>query len=256
MAWDKVLNQVQDLEAQGAQEIVLTGINLANYNYDDEQGKHWDLAALLELLLRETSVKRFRLGSIEPPETTEELLQVIGQSGGRIAPFLHLALQSGCEKTLSEMGRKYSAAQYGAIVARARELIDNLAIGCDVIVGFPGETDQDFQQSYEFCQKMGFEKMHVFRYSERPGTPAAARSDQVDPKVKQARARRMRKLASTMRKNAAVNLCGTVQEVLIQNKGLGVTGGLFNCIVDTNLTPNTYAQVKIVGHKGDTVIGE
>lgn len=246
-----VLEKVKTEEAFGAREIVLTGINLADYNYTYEDGHTTDLVELLKYLMDNSKASRFRLGSIEPPETTDELLDLIGESNGRIAPFLHLALQSGCDKTLDEMGRRYTSDDYRQIARKAYDKIPNLALGCDMIVGFPGETDDDFKQSYEFAREMGFAKMHVFRYSERPGTPAAERLDQVDPKIKQQRAQEMRKLAGRMRIACAEKLVNTTQQVLVQKPGLAVSGGLFNCKLDTSIEPNTYLEVEIKSNRGD-----
>ena len=124
-------------------------------------------------------------------------------AGERVAPFLHVCLQSGCDKTLREMGRVYDTAQYAKVVADARAALPELSLGCDLIVGFPGESDEDFAQSLAFCEQMGFSRMHVFRYSRRPGTPAAARPDQVPAEVSAARSEQMLRLAARMRANQA-----------------------------------------------------
>ena len=253
LPYAEVLKQVRDLEREGAREVVLTGINLANYE-DNSIGEHMRLAQLLNKLMEETRVERFRLSSIEPPETDDELLECIANSNGRIAPFLHLALQSGCDKTLKEMNRNYTLDEYRQIVQKARKLIPNLAVGCDLIVGFPGETDEDFEQSLAFCKEMRFEKMHIFRYSERPGTPAAAREDQIDPHVKAERAKRVRDLALDMRSQGAHELLGTEQEVLIQAPGYGVSGGLFVVKCPENIEVNSYVKLKIDDVKSDRLI--
>ena len=253
LPYTEVLKQVRELEHEGAREVVLTGINLANYE-DESTGEHMRLAQLLNKLMEETQVERFRLSSIEPPETDDELLECIANSNGRIAPFLHLALQSGCDKTLQEMNRNYTLDEYRQIVQKARKLIPNLAVGCDLIVGFPGETDEDFEQSLAFCKEMGFEKMHIFRYSERPGTPAAQREDQVDPHVKAERAKRVRDLALDMRVQGAHELVGTEQDVLIQAPGYGVSGGLFVVKCPEDIEVNSYVKLKIDDVKSDRLI--
>ncbi len=253
LPYQEVLKQVKSLENEGAREVVLTGINLANYQ-DDSTGKEMRLAQLLDKLMKETSIERFRLSSIEPPETDDDLLECIAHSNGRIAPFLHLALQSGCDKTLKEMNRNYTLDEYREIVLKARKLIPNVAIGCDLIVGFPGETDDDFEQSLEFCKEMRFEKMHIFRYSERPGTPAAQREDQIDPHVKAERAKRVRDLALQMRTQGAIDLIGTEQDVLIQAPGYGVSGGLFVVKCPENYEVNSYVKMTIDDVKADRLI--
>ena len=253
LPYTKVLDQVKQLEKEGAREVVLTGINLANYE-DDSTGNHLRLAQLLDLLMQETSIDRFRLSSIEPPETDDELLECIARSNGRIAPFLHLALQSGCDRTLKEMNRNYTLDEYREIVQKARKLIPNVAIGCDLIVGFPGETDQDFEESLSFCKEMQFDKMHIFRYSERPGTPAADRDDQIDPHVKAERAKRVRDLALQMRASGAKKLMGTEQDVLIQAPGYGVSGGLYVVKCPDTYEVNSYVRLMIDDVKSDRLI--
>ncbi len=253
LPYAEVLKQVRELEHEGAREVVLTGINLANYE-DESTGEHMRLAQLLNKLMEDTQVERFRLSSIEPPETDDELLECIANSNGRIAPFLHLALQSGCDKTLKEMNRNYTLDEYRQIVQKARKLIPNLAVGCDLIVGFPGETDEDFEQSLAFCKEMGFEKMHIFRYSERPGTPAAQREDQIDPHIKAERAKRVRDLALDMRTQGARKLINTEQDVLIQAPGYGVSGGLFVVKCPEDIEVNSYVKLKINDVKSDRLI--
>ena len=135
-----------------------------------------------------------RLSSLEPPDVNARLVEVIAASNGRIAPFLHICLQSGCDATLARMGRVYRTELYRKAVEEARSVLPTIALGTDLIVGFPGETDKEFDESYEFCRQMGFSKMHVFRYSKRPGTPAATAPNQVDPKVMAERAKKMRDL--------------------------------------------------------------
>ena len=130
------------------------------------------------------------------------------------------------------MGRVYDTALYRDVVRRAREALPGLALGTDLIVGFPGETDDEFARTLAFCEEMRFAKMHVFRYSRRPGTPAAEAPGQVDPRVMAERARRVRDLASAMRAAEAERLVGTEQLVLVQAPGTGVTGGLFEATLD------------------------
>ena len=176
-----VLEEVRASLRRGAQEVVLTGINLGNYRAALPSGDDLALPGLLNLILAETDVRRIRLSSIEPPDVTPELLEVMARAGERVAPFLHVCLQSGCNKTLHDMGRVYRREDYAKVVRNARAALPDLALGTDLIVGFPGETDEDFADSLAFCKEMDFARMHVFRYSRRPGTPAAARTDQAAP---------------------------------------------------------------------------
>ncbi len=225
-----VLAGVDALVADGAKEVVLTGIDLGRYEYEG-----LTLAGLLRQILDKTNVGRVRLSSIEPAGVTPELLEVMAVSHGRVAPYLHIPLQSGCDVTLERMGRPYTSAEYLEVVARAREALPGVAIACDLIVGFPQETDEEFAQSLATCEAATFAKMHVFRYSRRPGTPAAAMAGQVPSEVSSERSRAMRELASRMRAAYAESLVGTEQLVLVERNDTGVTGGLVETLVDEGL---------------------
>ena len=235
-----VVSQVRALVSEGAREVVLTGIDLGRY---ESQGL--DLAGLLDRVLDQTEVGRVRLSSVEPAGVTDELLRVMAASDGRVAEFLHVPLQAGCDETLRRMGRPYTVAEYRAIVDRAREAVPHLALACDLIVGFPGETDEDFATSLETCREIGFAKMHVFRYSKRPGTPAADMSDQVAPEAMAERSRAMREMAAASRRAYAESLVGTSQLVLVERAESGVTGGL----VEAHVGPGyTGELVRMVPH--------
>ena len=238
-------------QGRGAREVVLTGINLGSYRAADACGRELDLPALLELLLSQTDVERIRLSSIEPPDVTRELCSTMAAAGGRIAPFLHVCLQSGCDATLGRMARVYRSADFRRVVATARELLPHVAIGTDLIVGFPGETDADFGESLAFCREMRFSRMHVFRYSRRPGTPAATMGGQVDPRVMADRAARARELAAVMCRAEAARLVGTDDLVVVQAPGRGVTGGLFDALVDAAAPVGSLVPVRVTGVADD-----
>ncbi|WP_077597908.1 MiaB/RimO family radical SAM methylthiotransferase [Olsenella urininfantis] len=238
LAADKVVESVREAAAAGGREVVLTGINLGSYRSDD-----LCLPDLLELLMGETEVGRVRLGSIEPPDVTQALLEVMARHEERIAPFLHVCLQSGCDSTLARMGRVYDSRQYRKIVSAARKALPRLALGTDLIVGFPGETDEEFERGLAFCRDMRFAKMHVFRYSKRPGTPAAKAPDQVPPQLMAERSRRLRSLAREMRHASALECVGRRELALVQGGGRGVTGGLFDVALDPSLAVDTLVHV-------------
>ena len=237
-----VVRLVKEAQGRGAHEVVLSGINLGSYRYECD-GVTIRLPELLEHILSCTDVERVRLSSLEPPDVTRRLCEVIADSGGRIAPFLHVCLQSGCDETLRRMGRVYDSSLYRRVVEQARELIPDLALGCDLIVGFPGETDEEFERSYEFCREMHFAKMHVFRYSKRPGTPAATMSDQVPAAVSAERSRRMRALADAMRRQNAGAAVGKQDLVLVQSPGRAVSGGLYDVLVDDRIPVDSLVHV-------------
>lgn len=251
MAPADVASAVRAAQGRGAREVVLTGINLGSYRAADARGRELDLPALLELLLSQTDVERIRLSSIEPPDVTRELCSTMAAAGGRIAPFLHVCLQSGCDATLGRMARVYRSADFRRVVATARELLPHVAIGTDLIVGFPGETDADFGESLAFCREMRFSRMHVFRYSRRPGTPAATMGGQVDPRVMADRAARARELAAVMCRAEAARLVGTDDLVVVQAPGRGVTGGLFDALVDAAAPVGSLVPVRVTGVADD-----
>ena len=173
---ESVMAQVRGLERAGYREIVLTGINLGRYGRDLDQ--RLSFPAIVRAILRETAIERIRLSSVEPLDFTDELLELMARSP-RIARHVHAPLQSGSDRVLRRMRRRYRAAQYEQRLLRARQLLPDAAFGADVMVGFPGETDEDFQQTRALVERLPFTYLHVFTYSRREGTPAAAMPDQV-----------------------------------------------------------------------------
>lgn len=226
----EVIGGINKLVAEGAREVVLTGIDLGRYDADG-----LDLTGLCKRILAETEVGRVRISSVEPAGVTPELLDLMATSKGRIAPFLHIPLQSGCDDTLKRMKRPYTVAEYCQVVDTARAAVDDIALACDLIVAFPGETDEEFQENLATCKDIGFANMHVFRYSKRPGTPAATMPDQVPPEVSAARSKEMRTVALESRRSYVNSLVGKPQLVLVEQKGLGTTGGLVEAAVDDGL---------------------
>ncbi|HIY50609.1 MAG TPA: MiaB/RimO family radical SAM methylthiotransferase [Candidatus Olsenella avicola] len=253
----EVLRSVREAQARGAREVVLTGINLGCYRAESEGGRELGLPGLLDYLLERTDVERIRLSSIEPPDVTPELCAVMARAGERVAPFLHVCLQSGCDETLRRMARVYRTDLFRRVVETAREAVPGLALGTDLIVGFPGETDEEFEASLAFCREMRFAKTHVFRYSRRPGTPAATMPGQVDPRVMAERSRRARELADEMRLSEARGLVGARDLVLVQYPGRGVSGGLFDVLVDPALPLDSLVRVRLASVRDDaTLVGE
>ena len=248
---EQVLQEVRAARQRGAQEVVLTGINLGNFRGCNAGGHPIALPGLLDIILAQTDVGRVRLSSIEPPDVTDELLAVMAQAGERVAPFLHVCLQSGCDRTLREMGRVYDTAQYAQMAERAYTTVPGLALGTDLIVGFPGETDDDFEASMDFCRRMRFSRMHVFRYSKRPGTPAAARADQVYPHIIAARSERMLQLARDMRMACAREHLAQEELVVVQYPGRGVSGGLFDVLVDEAYEVDELVRVRVRSVRDD-----
>ena len=193
---EAVLAQVRELEHAGYREIVLTGINLGRYGRDLES--RLSFPAIVRAILHETAIERVRLSSVEPLDFTDELLQLMAGSS-RIARHVHAPLQSGSDRVLRRMRRRYRAAQYEQRLLRAHQLLPGAAFGADVMVGFPGETDEDFEQTRALVERLPFTYLHVFTYSRREGTPAATTPDQVPARVARERNRLLRELAG--RKN-------------------------------------------------------
>ena len=227
-----VLAQVRAAADAGVPEVVLTGVNLGAYDGVDERDAHVEIDELLDAILAQTDIPQVRLSSLEPMDVTERLVERVAASRGRVAPFMHLPLQSGCTATLERMRRPYTAARYAEVVAMARAAVPSLAVSCDVIVGFPGETEEEFEQTLAFCRKIGFARMHVFRYSARPGTPAAAAPDQVDPAVMADRSARLRAVADESARADARRRIGTRERAVLEYGNRGTLGSFHRVVVD------------------------
>ncbi|MEG1662255.1 MAG: MiaB/RimO family radical SAM methylthiotransferase, partial [Clostridiales bacterium] len=167
---EQALRQGATLVNQGHREIVVSGVHIGAYGRDLQDGS--SLPGLICALAALPGLQRLRLGSIEPQQFTAEILTML-RTQGKICHQLHIPLQSGCDRTLQAMGRKYLSADYAKLVAELRQIYADVAITTDIMVGYPGETTADFAQSRQFCEQIGFARMHVFPYSPRPGTPAA-----------------------------------------------------------------------------------
>jgi len=190
----QVLQQVRELSRTN-REVVLSGINLGRWGRERGAGS-MRLADLVRAILRETEIERLRLSSVEPMDFSDDLLQLMANST-RIARHVHAPLQSGSDAVLRRMRRKYRARHYADRIFKARSAMPEAAIGADVMVGFPGETDEEFERSREFIAGMPFTYLHVFTYSSRPGTPAADAPDQVPVVVRRERNRILRQLADS-----------------------------------------------------------
>lgn len=215
---DSVLAELRALAAQGYREVVLSGINLCCYGQDAGSS----LAEAVERAAEIEGIDRIRLGSVEPDLLPEETLQRLAKVGKLCCQF-HLSLQSGCAKTLAAMNRHYTPEAYRVVVERMRALFDRPLFTTDVIVGFPGESEEDFCESLRFVESLGFLKVHVFSYSRRPGTAAARMEGQVPEAVKADRSRRMIAAADAVRAQVIDGWAGQRETVLLEqpvSKGL------------------------------------
>ena len=218
LPYPQILSQVRRVLDEGAREVDLTGVNLGRYAGATEEGEPVDLASLIRRLapvVREAGAT-LRASSVEPPEAGGDLADAMAENADVVAPHLHLPLQSGCQRTLERMGRRYTASGFLELVRSLREKLPTLSLTTDVIAGFPGETDEDFAESFALCEEAGFSKMHVFRYSARPGTEAASWPDQVPPEVSRARAAELRNLAARLRVRDMEGRLGSVETVLVE----------------------------------------
>lgn len=190
----EVLAEVRRLADNGFKEVVLTGIHVASYGKDR---RDTSLLEILRQVHEVEGIERIRFSSIEPNVVTEEFAQAIAELP-KVCDHFHLSLQSGCDKTLKEMNRKYDTEKYRQAAAILRKYLPHVALTTDIIVGFPGETEEDFQASYDFAKEIGFAKIHVFPYSPKRGTPAAARKDQLPNAVKSERSHKLIALSDRM----------------------------------------------------------
>jgi threonylcarbamoyladenosine tRNA methylthiotransferase MtaB len=215
----QVVAEVRDRIAEGYKEIVLTGTELGSYNYEGI-----NLGGLLRHLLTQTDVARLRLSSLQPAEISPALIGL--WHDGRLCRHFHLSLQSGSDGVLGRMRRRYTTGDYQQAVALIRDKVPGVAITTDIIVGFPGETVEEFQESYELCQQMEFARIHVFPYSPRQGTQAAAMPNQVESKVKRQRSQKMLALAKESAQNFKRRFLGKTMMVLWEKQSGGIWSGL------------------------------
>ena len=255
---EDVLRSVQALVEQGAQEVVLTGVCLGAYGQD--LGDDQTLASLVEALLNATDVSRLRLSSIEPWDVDEALLRQ--WEDPRLCRQLHVPLQSGSNSVLKKMGRRITTEAFAMMVARAREIAPAMAVTTDVLVGFPGETQAAFKESLAFVEEMAFARLHVFRYSEREGTPAVRLPDRVPHRIRSRRSKRMRALGKRLAAAYREQFVGEVLPVLWEQRD---AKGRWHGLTDNYIAVTTVSEVdlynritptRLVAIEGQQVMGE
>lgn len=251
------VDQARDLAARGYREIVVTGIEIASWGVD-LPGKP-ELAALVEALCRAVPDLRIRLGSLEPRVVTEDFCRRLSALPN-LCPQFHLSLQSGCDTVLQRMKRKYDTGRYFESVCLLRKYFPGCAVTTDMIVAFPGETEEEFAQSLAFIRKCGFAAMHIFPYSRRPGTPADKMPGQHGNAVKERRSREAMAAAEEMSRAYRESLIGTVQQVLFEEpEGEFYTGHAPNYVkvyAPGRDLHNRLLPVTVTGLHGDGVEGE
>ena len=209
---EDIISEVKTLALTGVKEVVLTGIHISSYGTDLE---NIGLIQLIEMIHGVEGIHRIRLGSLEPRIITDEFAERISKLS-KICPHFHLSLQSGCDKTLKAMNRKYDTEEYYEGCERLRKYFDNPAITTDVIVGFPGESEEDFRQTKNFLEKVSFYEMHIFKYSRRKGTVADKMTDQISDEVKSQRSAELLELEKRQSFDYRKGYIGTEIEVLIE----------------------------------------
>ena len=214
-------NEVRNLAKAGCQEIVLTGIHLSSYGADFGEEKKETLLSLIQRLHGIDGISRIRLGSLEPGIVSEAFAASLGKLP-KICPHFHLSLQSGCNETLKRMNRHYTVEEYREKCAVLRRTFGNPAITTDVIVGFPGETKEEFARTKTFLEQIHFYEMHVFKYSARSGTRAAKMPDQVPEEVKTQRSEELLALERKMSFEYRQSFIGKRQQVLLEDLALSL----------------------------------
>jgi threonylcarbamoyladenosine tRNA methylthiotransferase MtaB len=242
MPAEQVVAQVRNLAAR-YREVVLSGINLGRWGR--EPGSRLRLADLVRRLLAETEVARLRLSSVEPMDFSDDLLGLMAESR-RVAAHVHAPLQSGSDRILRRMHRKYRPRHYADRITKARALMPDAAIGADVMVGFPGETDADFEESYGFISALPFTYLHVFTYSERPGTPAAEDPASVPMPVRKQRNRVLRELAAAKNLEFRRRMVGrTLSAVTLHQPGEALTENYLKVELASWREPNVMTDCRI-----------
>lgn len=212
-----VLREVETLASKGYKEVVLTGIHLSSYGVDFSKEERESLLSLIQAVSKVEGIQRIRLGSLEPRIITEEFLEGIVVTG-KVCPHFHLSLQSGCNKTLKNMNRRYSAQEYAEKCELIRKYYSAPALTTDVIVGFPMETEEDFEESYEFVKNIHFYETHIFKYSRRHGTKAAAMDGQLTEAVKAQRSEKLLELHDIRAKEYEEAMIGKTIELLLEEE--------------------------------------
>ena len=278
---EDVIGEVVELERRGYREIVLSGIHLGHYGLDliaagrnaspeglaellgrrasaPAQSRH-TLASLLRALVERTSAPRFRLGSLEAVEVPDELARLAVEFPDRVCPHFHLSMQSGDDAVLKRMKRRWPSGPYIDRALSLRRMIPRVALTTDIIVGFPGETDDEFRRTCEVARQVRFSKIHIFRYSRRPGTEAAEMKDQIPEPVKKKRAAELAGIAAELRADYARSLIGSVVTVLTEERRGDSVQGTCEYFLPTrfesDLPLGLLHRGEITSSEGETLIG-
>ena len=252
---DVALKEAKELVANNHKEIVLTGIHTGSYGV----GYGFDLVDLINKMSTIPGLKRIRLSSIEITELNDKFMELL-KNNAILCDHLHIPLQSGSEKILKLMNRKYDKARYESIINQIRAIRPEISITTDVIVGFPGETESDFNECLDFCKKMQYAKIHVFPYSKREGTKAASMPNQLDNKTKKDRARKLIELSNELEEEYNQKFVGRNMDVLVEEYkdgcSIGHTSNYLKVVIETEVPTNEFYNVKITNASSSEVTGK
>ena len=254
---ESVVKEITEIAAKGIKEVVITGIHVASYGIDFDNNTR--LIDLLEAIQKIDGIKRIRLGSLEPNIITEEFVNRL-KKVTKMCDHFHLSLQSGCDETLKRMNRKYTAETFEKEVNLLRKTFPDVALTTDVIVGFPGETEEEFNETYKYLSKIRFTKLHVFKYSPRKGTVAAKMKNQIDSTVKEKRSHKLIELSNECEIEFLDRYVGKELKVLFEKQdGEYIKGHTTNYLVvkvKEKKLENQIKEVKIVSRDELELIGE
>ncbi len=254
----EIVEEIKGLRDKGFKEVVLTGVHIGKYSQDG-----MTLTALLKKILAETQVERVRLSSIEPKELDEELIELLTQEK-RLCGHLHLPLQAGSNKILKRMRRNYTVEEYRDLIQKVFERIEGVTLGADVMVGFPGESEEDFEKTCEFVFSSPLSYLHVFSYSDRKGTLASQMSDKLTPQAIHKRSEILHQIGKEKWEKHLERFTGKKMEILVEgtkdkktSKFIGLTDNYVRILIDGDEgLKNEILTVKAVKREGKFLIGE
>ena len=240
---DNIISEITEIAKEGIKEVVITGIHIASYGKDFN--KSYTLIELLEEINKIEGIERIRLGSLEPLIITEDFVNRI-EKLEKVCHHFHLSLQSGCDKILKSMNRRYTIEQFINIVDLLRKKFNDIILTTDIIVGFPGETDSDFEETYNFLSDIKFYKTHIFKYSQRKGTKAAQMKNQISGEVKEKRSKRLIELSNKNQKEYNESYIGKKVEVLMEEQKNNVYQGHTKNYILAHCESNEDLENKII----------
>ncbi|GAW65859.1 tRNA methyltransferase [Geoanaerobacter pelophilus] len=253
VAVKEALDGMAAFAAQGFQEVVLTGIHLGAYGLD--LAPPTDLLGLMKKAQEQGVVPRLRIGSVEPTEVSRQMIDFMARSP-MVCPHLHLPLQSGSDSVLARMNRGYDTALFRQVVQSLVSALPEVCIGSDVIAGFPGESDEEFEETYRFIESLPLAYLHVFPFSQRPGTPAATMTPQLNPRVIKERAEALRVLSERKKAEYAAGFVGSELKVLVQKGEKGLSRNYLTVLLEESQgLVNREVTVRVTGAKGGELLG-